>query len=62
MSIELLHTNSDVNQIDDWLAQSVAASEVPAIVEDPEAIGRVALLLTRSSPDSVVDRSAAEAA
>ena len=45
MPVELLHTDSDTSEFDNWLSQSTAASEVPATLEDPEAIGHVALLL-----------------
>ena len=46
MSIELLHTDSDTELFNDWLAQSVQESEVPLTLDDPEAVGRVAVLLT----------------
>lgn len=62
MSIEILHTDSDTELFNDWLAQSVQESEVPLTMDDPETVGRVAVLLTLSSPETAADRSERAAA
>lgn len=62
MSIDLLHTDSDTTQFDDWLAQSVAESEVPTYVEDPESVGRLALLLALTPRDLPADQIGSAAA
>ncbi len=46
MSIELLHTDSDTELFEEWLAQSVRDSEVPLSLEHPETVARVAVLLS----------------
>ena len=46
MTIELLHIDSDTELFNEWLTQSVQESEVPLALDDPEAVGRVAVLLT----------------
>lgn len=46
MSIDLLHTDSGAELFDDWLAQSVRESDVRAVLDHPETVGRVAVLLS----------------
>lgn len=46
MIIEQLHTDSDAELFTDWLDQSVRESEVPVVLDHPETVGRVAVLLS----------------
>lgn len=50
MSIELLHADSDTELFDDWLEQSVLDSEVPLVLDHPETVSRVALMLSPTEP------------
>lgn len=46
MSFELLQTDSDTALFTEWLEQSVLESEVPAVLDHSETVGRVAVLLS----------------
>lgn len=46
MSFELLQTDSNTALFTEWLEQSVLESEVPAVLDHPETVGRVALMLS----------------